>query len=161
MNDIMTREAQIQAITQRIASLEITTRKIVKQLDNLCTQMASRGVAIGGSLGAKDNPTKFITISEQVGSYLQSKLTPEQIDLVKSVKRDEETALLRRSVICDLYRRGVSGNMIGKVLKKDHNTVYYNLVIGGEMKVKNNKQYKERLTSKSSIKRNRTKTKIF
>jgi len=161
MIEALTREAQIQAITQRIASLEITTRKVVKQIDNLSMQMARAGVAIGGGHMAKDNPTKFITISEQVNAYLESKLTTEQLFLVRSVKRDEETALLRRNVICDLYRRGVSGNMISKVLNKDHNTVYYNLVIGGEMKVKNNKQYKERLKSNSNIKKNRTRTNLF
>lgn len=158
--EALTREAQMQAITQRVASLEITTRKVVKQIDNLSMQMARGGIAIGGGHMAKDNPTKFITISEQVNAYLESKLTPEQLFLVRSLRRDEETALLRRSVICDLFKRGVSGNMIGKVLKKDHNTIYYNLVIGGELKAKNNKQYKARLASRSAIKRNRTQTKF-
>lgn len=161
MIDAITREAQIQAITQRVASLEITTRKVVKQIDNLSMQMARAGLAIGGGHMAKDNPTKFITISEQVNAYLESKLTSEQLFLVRSLKRDEETALLRRNVICDLYKRGVSGNMIGKVLNKDHNTIYYNLVIGGELGAKNNKQYKARLSSKSSIKKNRTKLKFI
>lgn len=160
MIDALTREAQIQAITQRVASLEITTRKMLKQIDALCLQMARGGVAIGGGHTAKDNPTKFTTIGEQVELYLNSKLTPDQLLLIKSVKRDEETALLRRNVICDLYKKGVSGNMIGKVLHKDHNTVYYNLVLGGLLKAGNNKQYKERLRSKSNIKMNRTKLKF-
>lgn len=160
MMEALTREAQMQAITQRVASLEITTRKVIKQIDNLSMQMARAGAAIGGGHTAKDNPTKFITLSEQVNAYLDSKLTPEQLHLIKSVKRDEDTALLRRNVICDLYRKGVSGNMIGKVLKKDHNTIYYNLVLGGEMKAGNNKQYKERIASRSAIKRNRSKLKF-
>lgn len=160
MIEALTREAQMQAITQRVASLEITMRKVLKQVDSLSMQMARGGMAIGGGHMAKDNPTKFITLGEQVNAYLESKLTPDQLHLVRSVKRDEETALLRRNVICDLYKRGVSGNMIGKVLNKDHNTIYYNLVIGGELKVKNNKQYKKRLASKSSIRMNRTKLKF-
>lgn len=157
MMEALTREAQIQALTQRIASLEITTRKAVKQIDAMCMQMARYGVAIGGGHTAKDNPTKFITLAEQVELYLNSKLTPEQLAIIRTTKRDEDTSLLRRNVICDLYQRGVSGNMIGKVLKKDHNSVFYNLTLGGIIKLKKNKQYINRMKSKSTIRLNRTK----
>lgn len=155
MIDALTREAQIQAITQRIASLEITTRKAVKQIDAICMQMAREGVGIGGGHTAKDNPTKFMALGEQIELYLNSKLTPDQLAIIRTAKRDEETTLLRREIICDLYSRGVSGNMIGKILKKDHNSVFYNLTLGGKVKLKNNKQYKKRIRSKSTIRLNR------
>ena len=89
MMEALTREAQIQAITQRIASLEITTRKVVKQIDAICMQMAKQGVGIGGGHTAKDNPTKFITLAEQIELYLNSKLTPEQLAIIRTTKRKE------------------------------------------------------------------------
>ncbi|NDE69299.1 MAG: hypothetical protein EB057_04435 [Microbacteriaceae bacterium] len=161
-------EARNQAITQRIAYLELSMKKAFSHIETLAHSLATRGggsfieggACIGGGGSTKDNKPKvvgFITIAEQASKYLQSRLTPEQIKLLRSTRRDEDTTLLRRNVICDLYAKGVSANMIGRILNKDHNTIFYNLVMGKKLKVGNNKQYKARMKSKSLIKLGRTK----
>lgn len=157
-----TQEARNQAIAQRLAYLELSMKKAFAHIENLAHSIATGGTGcIRVASEAKGKGTGFVTIAEQANRYLESRLTPEQIKLIKSVKRDEDTALLRRRVICDLHEKGVSGNMIGKILNKDHNTIFYNLVLGGRGKVGNNKQYKERLKSKSLIKLGRTKKKFL
>jgi hypothetical protein len=155
-------EARNQAIAQRLAYLELSMKKAFAHIENLAHSIATGGTGcIRVASEAKGKGTSFVTIAEQANKYLESRLTPDQIKLIKSVKRDEDTALLRRRVICDLHEKGVSANMIGKILCKDHNTVFYNLVMGGRNKAGNNKQYKARMYSKSNIKRGRTQKKFI
>lgn len=147
-------EARNQAIIQRLAYLELSMKKAFAHIENLAHSIATGRVCIGEG-------TSFVTIAEQANKYLESRLTQEQLKIVRSLKRDEDTTLLRRRVICDLHEKGLSANMIGKILNKDHNTVFYNLVLGGRCKVGNNKQYKARMNSKSMIKRGRTQKKFI
>jgi hypothetical protein len=155
-------EARNQAIAQRLAYLELSMKKAFAHIENLAHSIATGGTGcIKVASEVKGKGTSFVTIAEQANKYLESRLTQDQLKLIRSVKRDEDTALLRRRVICDLHEKGVSANMIGKILNKDHNTVFYNLVMGGRTKVGNNKQYKARINSKSNIKRGRTQKKFI
>jgi hypothetical protein len=131
----------IAIITSRISLLEIELKKVMGVLDRITHQLAT------GRASSSKDPLKFITAEDQARELLDNKLTKEQYDLVRSGKRDKNTSRFRGEVICELYRRGVSGIAISRVLKKDHNSVYYHLAMAGLVKAKGNKQFNARKRS--------------
>ena len=131
----------IAIVTSRVSLLEIELKKVMGVLDRITHQLAT------GRASSTKDPLKFITAEDQARELLDNKLTKEQYDLVRSGKRDKNTSRFRGEVICELYRRGVSGIAIGRVLKKDHNSVYYHLAMAGLVKAKGNKQFNARKRS--------------
>jgi hypothetical protein len=131
----------IAIITSRVSLLEIELKKVMGVLDRITHQLAT------GRASSTKDPLKFITAEDQARELLDNKLTKEQYDLVRSGKRDKNTSRFRGEVICELYRRGVSGIAISRVLKKDHNSVYYHLAMAGLVKAKGNKQFNARKRS--------------
>lgn len=136
-------------VTSRVALLEIELKKMSGILERLTYQMAT-----GGGVLDKSKP-KFKTPEQMSDEYLKNQLTKEQYELVLSNKRDESTSRLRGEVICNLYKRGVSGIAISRVLKKDHNTIYYHLALNGLLKAKGNKQFSARKQSRLARMRRR------
>ena len=139
----------IAIVTSRVALLEIELKKMSGILERLTYQMAT-----GGGVLDKSKP-KFKTPEQMSDEYLKNQLTKEQYELVLSNKRDESTSRLRGEVICNLYKRGVSGIAISRVLKKDHNTIYYHLALNGLLKAKGNKQFSARKQSRLARMRRR------
>jgi hypothetical protein len=131
----------IAIVTSRVSLLEIELKKVMGVLDRITHQLAT------GKASSNKDPLKFITAEDQARELLNNKLTEEQHELVRSGKRDKNTSRFRGEVICELYRRGVSGIAISRVLKKDHNTVYYHLALAGLVKAKGNKQFNARKRS--------------
>ena len=131
----------IAIVTSRVSLLEIELKKVMGVLDRITHQLAT------GRASSSKDPLKFITAEDQARELLDNKLTKEQYDLVRSGKRDKNTSRFRGEVICELYRRGVSGIAISRVLKKDHNSVYYHLALAGLVKAKGNKQFNARKRS--------------
>jgi hypothetical protein len=131
----------IAIVTSRVSLLEIELKKVMGVLDRITHQLAT------GRASSTKDPLKFITAEDQARELLDNKLTKEQYDLVRSGKRDKNTSRFRGEVICELYRRGVSGIAISRVLKKDHNSVYYHLALAGLVKAKGNKQFNARKRS--------------
>ena len=132
-------------ITSRVALLEAELKRLTTILEGVTHKIVTRG--IGGGIGGANDPLKFITAEDQARELLNHKLTKEQYELVRSGNRDKNTSRFRGEVICELYRRGVSGIAISRVLKKDHNTVYYHLALAGLVKAKGNKQFNARKRS--------------
>jgi len=123
----------VAVITQRVALLEIELNKMGAVLQRL-----AQGMATG--TGVITPKAKFKTPEDMAHDYLKNWLSKEQFTLILSTKRDESTSKLRGEVICELYKRGVSGVGISRILKKDHNTIYYHLALAGLVKSKNNKK---------------------
>ncbi len=138
----------VSVVTHRVALLEIELKKMGGVLERLAQQMAT-GTPVTTA------KTKFKTPEEMGQDYLKNWLTKEQYALVLSTKRDEGTSRFRGEVICELYKRGVSGIGISRILKKDHNTVYYHLALGGLVKAKDNKKFIARKQSRLSRMRRR------
>jgi len=86
------------------------------------------------TIGIKGERDKFITREEQGEGYLQATFTPEEIDQLKSNKRHDNLTQMRRQVIVELYKRGLTPNQIARVLCKDHNSIHYHLIIAGMKK---------------------------
>ena len=126
---------------QRIAVLEQEVKRLNEQISTL-----SNAVLTGSTIPR----ISFKTTHEQGEEFLRNQLTPEQIDLVKSTKRDGNTSELRRRVVVALHNRGLSGNQIAKLLHKDHNCIYYHLALSGVININNNKQYRTRSQSQST-----------
>ena len=129
-------------ITSRVALLEAELKRLTSVLEGITHKIVTRGIGGGSS-----DPLKFITAEDQARELLNHKLTKEQYELARSGKRDKNTSRFRGEIICELYRRGVSGIAISRVLKKDHNTVYYHLALAGLVKAKGNKQFNARKRS--------------
>jgi hypothetical protein len=129
-------------ITSRVALLEAELKRQTTILEGVTHKIVTRGI-----WGSSNDPLKFITAEDQARELLDNKLTKEQYELVRSGKRDKNTSRFRGEVICELYRRGVSGIAISRVLKKDHNSVYYHLAMAGLVKAKGNKQFNARKRS--------------
>ena len=138
----------VAVITHRVALLEIELKKMGAVLQRL-----AQGMATG--TGVTTPKAKFKTPEEMARDYLNNWLTKEQFALIISTKRDESTSRLRGEVICELYKRGVSGIGISRILKKDHNTIYYHLALGGLVKAKDNKKFIARKQSRLSRMRRR------
>jgi hypothetical protein len=138
----------IAVVTSRVALLEIELKRVMGVLDRLTLHTG------GGSTDAKGKP-KFRTVEEQAHEFLKNQLSQEQYDLVLSSKRDENTSRFRGDVICELYKRGMSGLAISRALKKDHNTIYYHLALNGYVRSKDNKQFNARKQSRLSRMRRR------
>jgi hypothetical protein len=139
----------IAIVTSRVALLEIELKKMSGILERLTYQMAT-----GGGVLDKSKP-KFKTPEQMADEYLKNQLTKEQYELVLSNKRDESTSRFRGEVICNLYKRGVSGIAISRVIKKDHNTIYYHLALNGLVKAKDNKKFSARKQSRLARMRRR------
>ena len=137
----------VAVITHRVALLEIQ----LKKMDGVLQRLA-QGMATGGSMPDK---AKFKTPEEMAHDYLKNWLSKEQFALILSTKRDESTSRLRGEVICELYKRGVSGIGISRIIKKDHNSIYYHLALGGLVKAKDNKKFIARKQSRLSRMRRR------
>jgi hypothetical protein len=137
----------VAVITHRVALLEIQ----LKKMDGVLQRLA-QGMATGGSMPDK---AKFKTPEEMAHDYLKNWLSKEQLALILSTKRDESTSRLRGEVICELYKRGVSGIGISRIIKKDHNSIYYHLALGGLVKAKDNKKFIARKQSRLSRMRRR------
>jgi hypothetical protein len=137
----------VSVITHRVALLEIQ----LKKMDGVLQRLA-QGMATGGGMPDK---AKFKTPEEMAHDYLKNWLSKEQFALILSTKRDESTSRLRGEVICELYKRGVSGIGISRILKKDHNSIYYHLALGGLVKAKDNKKFIARKQSRLSRMRRR------
>jgi hypothetical protein len=137
----------VAVITHRVALLEIQ----IKKMDGVLQRLA-QGMATGGSMPDK---AKFKTPEEMAHDYLKNWLSKEQFALILSTKRDESTSRLRGEVICELYKRGVSGIGISRIIKKDHNSIYYHLALGGLVKAKDNKKFIARKQSRLSRMRRR------
>ena len=129
-------------ITSRVALLEAELKRLANILEGITHKIVTRGIG-----GSSSDPLKFITAEDQARELLDNKLTKEQYELVRSGRRDKNTSRFRGEVICELYRRGVSGIAISRVLKKDHNSVYYHLALAGLVKAKGNKQFNARKRS--------------
>jgi len=138
----------IAVVTNRVALLEIELKRVTGILDRLTLHTG------GGGVDAKGKP-KFRTVEEQAHEFLKNQLSQEQYDLVLSSKRDENTSRFRGDVICELYKRGMSGLAISRALKKDHNTIYYHLALNGYVRSKDNKQFNARKQSRLSRMRRR------
>ena len=108
------------------------------------TMTPREGVGEGGNQGEQ----RFMSILDQAKRYIRTTLASEQLQIVLGKSRDEASSRMRAEVICDLYRRGVSGNIIAQVLQKDHNCIYYHLALGGLVQSRNNKQFSHRKASK-------------
>jgi hypothetical protein len=129
-------------ITSRVALLEAELKRLANILEGITHKIVTRGIG-----GSGNDSLKFITAEDQARELLDNKLTKEQYELVRSGRRDKNTSRFRGEVICELYRRGVSGIAISRVLKKDHNSVYYHLALAGLVKAKGNKQFNARKKS--------------
>ena len=138
----------VAVVTNRVALLEIELKRVMGVLDRLTLHTG------GGGTDAKGKP-KFRTVEEQAHEFLKNQLSQEQYDLVLSSKRDENTSRFRGDVICELYKRGMSGLAISRALKKDHNTIYYHLALNGYVRSKDNKQFNARKQSRLSRMRRR------
>ena len=132
-------------VASRLLNLESELRTTKSMLDKLANILATSNT-LGGGGGGKP----FLTIEEQAQHYLKLSLTPEQMELVKGTRRDENASKLRAEVICELYKKGVSANQIKIVLNKDHNSIYYHLAMAGLVRAKDNKQYSARRASKAN-----------
>jgi hypothetical protein len=126
---------------QRIAVLEQEVKRLNEQV-----ALLSNAVATGSAIPR----IVFKTTQEQGEEFLGNQLSPEQIALVKSTKRDGNTTELRRRVVVALHNRGLSGNQIATLLQKDHNCIYYHLALSGIGNSKRNRQYNIRRKSQST-----------
>jgi hypothetical protein len=133
-------------VAGRLLNLERELQETKTLLDKLANIVATNSTRVGG-VGAGDKPA-FLTMADQAKAYLDLALTPEQIELVKGTRRDENTSKLRGEVICNLYKKGISANQIKIVLGKDHNSIYYHLAMAGLVKARDNKQYSARRASR-------------
>jgi hypothetical protein len=138
----------IAIVTSRVALLEIELNKMGAVLQRLAQGMATGAVVTTPK-------AKFKTPEDMAHDYLKNWLSKEQFALILSTKRDEGTSRLRGEVICELYKRGVSGVGISRILKKDHNTIYYHLALAGLVKAKDNKKFIARKQSRLSRMRRR------
>ena len=111
-------------MASRLLNLENELRTTKSMLDKLANILATSNT-LGGGGGSKP----FLTIEEQAQHYLKLSLSPEQIELVKGTRRDENASKLRGNIICELFKKGVSANQISIALNKDHNSIYYHLLL--------------------------------
>ena len=145
-----TLNATIGIIVERLNLLDKENKRLSDALNRIATHIAIGGGTNKGGIGewSKGGESRFKSILEQANDYLRTSLSNEQLQIVLGKKRDEISSRLRAEVICDLYKRGVSGNIIAQVLQKDHNCIYYHLALGGLVQSKNNKQFSHRKASK-------------
>ena len=136
-------------VTARVALLEIELKKVMGVLERITQQIGT------GMIADPKSKPKFRTVEEQAHDFLKNQLSKEQYDLVLSSKRDEITSRFRGDVICELYKRGMSGLAISRALRKDHNTIYYHLALNGYVRSKDNKQFNARKQSRLTRMRRR------
>jgi hypothetical protein len=86
------------------------------------------------TIGIRGERDKFITREAQGEGYLQATLTPEEIAQLKSNKRHDNLTQMRRQVVVELYKRGLTPNQIARLLCKDHNSIHYHLIMAGMKK---------------------------
>jgi len=116
----------IDIITQRLAIVELELARHKKLLQQM------RGVV--DTMGLRGERDKFAGKEAQGEGYLQATFTPEEIAQLKSNKRHDSLTQMRRQVIVELHKRGLTANQIARVLCKDHNSIYYHLTLAGVRK---------------------------
>lgn len=113
-------------LANRISVLEIEVARYKKILELMQIKVDTMGLSNErGKFASKE------TLGEE---YLKITFTPEEIAQLKSSKRHDSLTQLRRQVIVELYKRGLNPNQIARVLLKDHNAIYYHLILAGVMK---------------------------
>ena len=142
--------ATITIIVERLNILDKENKRLSDALNRIATHIAIEGGTNKGGIGGEGatQEARFMSILDQAKRYIRTTLTSEQLQIVLGRCRDEASSRMRAEVICDLYRRGVSGNIIAQVLQKDHNCIYYHLALGGLVQSRNNKQFSHRKASK-------------
>ena len=138
-------------IIQRLAIVELELARHKKLLEQM------RGAV--DTMGLRGESEKFAGKEVQGEGYLQATFTPEEIAQLKSNKRHDNLTQLRRKVVVELYKRGLTPNQIARVLCKDHNSIYYHLTLAGVRKpnsrmiTKRLGQYRDKMRSKANSKR--------
>lgn len=142
--------ATITIIVERLNILDKENKRLSDALNRIATHIAIEGGTNKGGIWGEGatQEARFMSILDQAKRYIRTALTSEQLQIVLGKSRDEASSRMRAEVICDLYRRGVSGNIIAQVLQKDHNCIYYHLALGGLVQSRNNKQFSHRKASK-------------
>jgi hypothetical protein len=140
----------ISIIVERLNILDKENKRLTEAYNRIATHIAIEGGTNKGGIGGEGGipEARFMSILDQANRYIRTALTSEQLQIVLGKSRDEASSRMRAEVICDLYRRGVSGNIIAQVLQKDHNCIYYHLALGGLVQSRNNKQFSHRKASK-------------
>ena len=133
-------------LTARLNILEDSVQRLSKAVERLSHCMATGGVGGAGSGKAG----KFLSIDEQAEMYLSTRLSAEQLAILRTGKRDESTSKLRGQVVCDLYKNGISANRIAHLLNKDHNCIFYHLAMNGMVSPKNHKQVRHRIATRQA-----------
>lgn len=137
-------EETLKIVCERLNIMESNIQRLSSAVDRISTCIA-RGEG-GGGVGRVQ---KFMSIDEQAQIYLNTRLSAEQLALIRTGKRDESTSKLRAEVICDLYRNGISANRIACLLNKDHNCIFYHLAMNNMVDPKNHKQVKHRIATRN------------
>lgn len=133
----------LQVIGERLNIMERNIQRLSSAVERI-----SHCLATGGGGGGR--VSKFLTIDEQAQMYLSTRLSAEQLALIKTGKRDESTSKLRADVICDLYKNGISANRIAHLLNKDHNCIFYHLAMNNMVSPKNHKQVRHRIATRNA-----------
>lgn len=115
-----------QVLANRISMLEIELARHKKILELMQVKI--------DTMGLSNDRDKFASKETLGEEYLKATFTPEEIAQLKSSKRHDNLTQLRRQVVVELYRRGLTPNQISRVLCKDHNSIHYHLIIAGAKK---------------------------
>lgn len=110
-------------LANRVAILELELARHRKILERMQGKVDTIGIR-----GERD---KFATGEVQGEGYLQATFTPEEIASLKSTKRHDALTQMRRKVVVELHKRGLTPNQISRVLCKDHNSIHYHLIMAG------------------------------
>ena len=130
-------------LTSRVNILDEAVARLSSAVERLAMQVAIGGVP-------KEGKSEFLTIEEQARGYLLSSVPSEKLAIVKGKARDESSSALRGQVICDLYSKGISANMISRLINKDHNCIFYHLAMNNMIDWRNSKQIQHRMASKKA-----------
>ena len=136
----------LQVMGERLNIMEHNIQRLSSAVERISMSLAlNKGGGGGGSA-----PHKFISIDEQIESFLASSISPQQLAILRTGKRDESTTKLRSEVICSLYKKGISANKIASILNKDHNCIFYHLAMNNMVDWKRHKQVRHRKASKEA-----------
>jgi len=113
-------------LTNRLAIVELELARHKKLLERMQN--------IVDTLGIRGERDKFASGEVQGEGYLKATFTPEEIAQLKSSKRHDNLTQMRRQVVVELYKRGLTPNQISRVLHKDHNSIHYHLILAGAKK---------------------------
>ena len=135
----------LQVISERLNIMEQNMQRLSSAVERI-----SMSLALNKGGGGESAPHKFISIDEQIESFLASSISPQQLAILRTGKRDESTTKLRSEVICSLYKKGISANKIASILNKDHNCIFYHLAMNNMVSWKNHKQVRHRIATRSA-----------